>query len=164
MFGDRLDKITNFLFDWTFHYIKNKDIILRKIKDIQEYVNHDYIFVEYKDKRVVYLVVPFVEDFGKVWGLLQEFKKSTNSSDSCLVVFNNKDNLDKVAENWKTVDKYPKFQLIFANPFSLQDKRWIIVPYTHSRIIEPSALKQGLKAMFETVDPISKKTVEKMLK
>lgn len=154
----------NFLFDWTFHFIKNRDILVRRIVKIEEYINQGYIFVEYKDKRMVYLVVPFIKDFDKVWGSLQEFKKSTDSSDSCLVVFNDKDNLDKVIENWQIMDKYPEFQIIFANPFSMQDKRWILIPYTHSRVTEPSALKQGLKAMFETVDPIRKKTVEKMLK
>lgn len=161
--GDRLDKISQFLFDWTFHFIKNKDIILRKIVNIEEYMNQDYIFVEYKDKRMVYLVVPFIKDFDKTWNDLQEFKKKTESDASCIVMFNNKENLDKMVEKWSIVDKDPKFQLVFTNPFSMTEKRWIVIPFTHSRISEPSALKSGLKALFSTVDPISEKTAERMI-
>lgn len=161
--GGSLNKINQFLFDWTFHFIKNKDIVLRKIVNIEEYINQNYVFVEYKDKKMVYLVVPFVDDFDKVWGELQEFKKKTESDASCIVMFNNKENLDKVVEKWDVIDKDPKFQLIFSNPFSVTDKRWIIFPYTHSRITEASALKSGLKSLFNVVDPISEKTVERMI-
>lgn len=159
-----MDKISNFLFDWTFHFIKNKDILVKKIVKIEEYINQGYMFVEYKDKRMVYLVAPFIDDFDKEWDSLQEFKKKTKSTDSCIVLFNDKANLDKVIEKWEVIDKDPGFQLVFANPFSMQDKRWVIIPYTHSRVIEPSSLKQGIKSMFETVDAISKSTAEKMLK
>ncbi|MBW2992690.1 hypothetical protein KY345_05730 [Candidatus Woesearchaeota archaeon] len=163
LIGDRLNKVTEFLFDWTFHFIKNKDVVLRKIVNIEEYINQGYIFVEYKDKRMVYYVVPFIEDFNKVWGELQEFKNKTKSSDSCIVMFNNKENLDKVIEKWSIVDKDSKFQLVFANPFSVTEKRWIIIPYTHSMVTEPAALKKGLMALFGTVDPISEKTAIRMI-
>jgi hypothetical protein len=159
-----LDKVTGILFEWTFHFIKNKDVLLKKIVKIEEYVNQDYISVEYKDKKMVYYVIPFIEDFGKSWDLLQEIKKKTESSDSCIVMFNSEDNLGKVIENWGILDKDPKLQLIFANPYSLTDKRWAIMPHTHSKIIEPSALKSGLKSLFIGVDPISKNTMLKMTK
>jgi hypothetical protein len=163
-FGDRLDKATKFLFDWTFHFIKNKDVMLKKIVNIQEYINHGYIFVEYRDKKMVYYAVPFISDFDKTWDELQGFKKNTNSTDSCIVVFNNKENLDKVIGKWNIVDKDPKFQIVFANPFSVSEKRWIIIPSTHSRIIEPAALKKGLNSLFETVDEINEKTAMNLIK
>ena len=159
-----MDKITGILFEWAFHFIKNKDVMLRKIVKIEEYVNLDYIFVEYKDKKMVYYVVPFIEEFNKVWSSLQEIKKKTESSDLCIVVFNSEDNLSKVIENWNILDKDPKLQLVFANPYSLTDKRWAIIPYTHSKIIEHSALKGGLRSLFEGVDPISKATLARMTK
>lgn len=158
-----MDKSDNYMFDWTFHFIKNKDVVARKIVNIEEYINQKYIFVEYKDKRMVYYVVPAVEDFDKTWSELQEFKSKTNSTDSCIVCLNNRENLDKFIEKWNIVNKDPKFQIVFSNPFSTTDKRWIVIPYTHSMISEPSALKQGLKALFETVDPISEKTLLRMI-
>jgi hypothetical protein len=163
-FGDRLEKVIGFLFDWSFHFIKNKDVILKKIVKIEEYANQDFIFVEYKDKKMVYYVVPFISDFDKVWAELQEFKKKTESADSCLIVFNNKENLDKISAKWGVIDKDPKFQIVFANPFSVSEKRWAIIPYTHSRISEASALKKGLKALFDTVDEIDEKTAERLIK
>lgn len=162
--GDTLEKVTQFLFDWTFHFIKNKDIVLKKIVGIEEYVNQDYIFVEYKDKKMVYYVVPFIDDFEKVWSSLQEFKNKTNSTGSCIVMFNNKENLDNVIEKWDIINKDPKFQIVFSNPFSITEKRWIIIPHTHSMITEATALKSGLKSLFGTVDPISRKVAEKMIK
>jgi hypothetical protein len=162
--GDSLDKATQFLFDWAFHFIKNKDVILKKIVNIQEYLNQGYIYVEYKDKKMIYYVVPFISDFEKIWSELQEFKKNTKSTDSCIVMFNNKDNLDKIMDKWDVIDKDPNLQLVFANPFSMMDKRWIIAPYTHSRITEPAALKKGLNALFDIVDDISEKSLLNLIK
>ena len=158
-----MDNTAKFLFEWSFQFIKNKDIVARKIVKIEEYLNQGYIFVEYKDRRGVYYIVPFISDFDKVWNELQEFKKATNSTDSCIVIFNSRENLDKITEKWSVVDKDQKLQIIFSNPFSTLEKRWSIMPYIHSKITEASALKQGLKALFETVDPISEKMALRMI-
>ena len=161
--GDNLDKTGQFLFEWTFQFIKNKDIVARKIVKVEEYINQDYIFVEYKDKKMVYLVVPSITDFEKKWEELQEAKRKTESTDSCIVLFNSKQNFDKTLEKWSIIEKDPKLQIVFTNPFSMTDKRWIVIPYTHTRISEPSALKTGLKSLFDTVEPISEDTLLKMI-
>ena len=51
----------------------------------------------------------------------------------------------------------------FVNPFSKIEKKWIIYPSTHNRISDEASLKPGLRAMFDTVEAISKKEVEKIL-
>ena len=158
-----MDKTAQFLFEWAFQFIKNKDVVLRKIVNIEEYINQSYILVEYKDKRMVYFVAPYIKDFDKTWEELQEAKKKTESTDSCIITFNNKENFDQIIRKWNLLDKDPKLQVVFTNPFSMTEKRWIVIPYTHSRISEPSALKTGLKTLFSTVDQITENTLIKMI-
>lgn len=159
-----MDKTTQFLFDWTYHFIKNKDVILKKIVDIQEHINHGFIFVKQKDKSIVYFIAPFVEDLKEAIDNIEKFKKSTKATDGCLVVLNSEDNLKQLTEKWGLVKEDPKFSMIFANPFSNLDKRWIINPYVHNKFSDPEALETGLKSLFESVEPISKETAERMIK
>ncbi|MBS3105570.1 hypothetical protein J4234_04895 [Candidatus Woesearchaeota archaeon] len=34
------------------------------------------------------------------------------------------------------------------------DKKWIVFPHTHHKVCDESSLKNGLRAMFEVVEPI----------
>ena len=48
------DKVTDFLKEWCFHYLKNKDLILNKIITID--IKEDSLEVKYKDKEQVFLI------------------------------------------------------------------------------------------------------------
>ena len=46
----------------------------------------------------------------------------------------------------------PMLSIYFVNPNSSTEKKWIIYPFTHSKITEHSALKLGLMTLFESVE------------
>lgn len=159
-----MDNIIPFLSEWTFNYIKNKDLITKKIENIEEYMNKSYIFVKYKDKNQVFFIEPEITDIGGTLGKINSAKKETGSDWSSLVVLNSLNNLKAVQDNWKDLSKDGKFTIIFINPHSILEKKWIISPYVHSKIIEPKDLRQGLKAMFDSVEQTSLDTLKNRIK
>jgi hypothetical protein len=159
-----LDKVVAFLSEWVFYYVKNRDLVDRKLEKVEEYINKSYVFAKFKDKLQVYFIEPEVEDLNKTLERIGSAKKETNSEFACLVLLNSLNNLKAVEDGWSRLDKDPKFSLLFVNPFSLLDKKWIIFPHTHSRIIEPSTLKQGLKSLFDGVEAISADELESKIK
>lgn len=150
-----MDKVVAFLSEWVFYYVKNRDLVDRKLEKVEEYINKCYVFARFKDKLQVYFIEPEVEDLAKTLERVDAAKKETNSDFSCLVLLNSVNNLKVVEDGWGKLDKDPKLSLLFVNPFSLLDKKWIIFPHTHSRIIEPGALARGLKSLFEGVESTS---------
>lgn len=150
-----MDKVIAFLSEWVFYYVKNRDLVERKLEKVEEYINKSFVFAKFKDKSQVYFIVPEIDDLGKTLAGIDAAKKDLGSDFSCLVLLNSVKNLKVVEDGWARLDKDPKFSVMFVNPFSLIDKKWVIFPYTHSRIIEASALKQGLKSLFDGVEPTS---------
>lgn len=92
------------------------------------------------------LVIPHLEDIHVLTSKLQP------DLQAALVVLNTRKNLDIVIQAWNELIKYPKLSIIFANPDSTTDKRWIIFPHTHEKITERKALKVGLESLFLTVE------------
>jgi len=79
-----------------------------------------------------------------------------------LIVFNTKENFDIIIENWDKLIKFNFLTIYFVNPFSSLDKKWIINPSVHHKICDESSLKLGLKSMFESVDVITEKEIDKL--
>lgn len=135
--------------EWIIEYIKNKDIFTKSIKDIKQ--SNNEIIVEHTNKVHAFIVIPFIEDINPITR-----KIDASSEFISLVIFNSKDNLNKVIENWEKLSKNPKFSIYFVNPFSSLEKKWIIFPSTHSLISSGSNLKKGLLALFSTVEEVKK--------
>lgn len=129
--------------EWFVQFARNRDLIHRKIERIEE---KDGIVIFYKDREQKVLVEPFLGDVRKL------FEPLDKDRHYALVVFNTKENFKKVVENWKIMSEFKFLTIYFANPLSQLDKKWIVMPYTHSRISEESSLKKGLLSMFETVE------------
>lgn len=122
------------LSDWLILYLKNRDLIFKKIKNIEQKDNK--VIVTYKDKESTFLV---------------EGTLSLPSFDS-IVCLNTKENLEFLIKNWEKFSSHKQLCVYFVNPSSRSEKRWIIYPATHATIAEAESLKLGLYAMFETVD------------
>ena len=67
-------------------------------------------------------------------------------------------------ERWKKLSQLPKLNIYLVNPLSEPDKKWIIAPYVHNRICDNQSLKLGLKAMFETVEPLTEDKIKSLIK
>ena len=135
-------------------YLKNRDIMLGRIEKIEE-KNSDFL-VYNKDGTTNYVMIdPFPEDINK---LILTFQNQPGT----LIVYNTKENLDFIVKNWEDLARLQTLTIIFTNPNSLQDIKWIISPYVHDKITEPASLRSGLFSMFSTVDQLSKKEAEQL--
>ena len=50
----------------------------------------------------------------------------------------------------------PLLNMIFVNPFSQTDTKWIIYPFTHNRIADHDSLDVGLRSLAASVEPLGK--------
>lgn len=131
--------------DWTETYLKNRDLMLRKIVKIEKKDNS--LYVKFKDKEQTFLIFPVMKDF--------DMASLKNLQNPTFVMLNNDANISWTVKNWAKLIQVKTLSIYFVNPFSEGDKRWIIFPHTHHQITEPEALELGLKSMAEVVSSIS---------
>ena len=152
-------QINTFMFkltEWTLHYIKNKDILLKNIEKIEE--KKDRIYVTYRNKKSFFYICPQLNNLKEV---LDELTKEIKEYQPVLVMLNSKNNFDVLIKNWNIfVDFHPMFLVIFSNPDSKLDTKWIIFPGTHNMIADSKSLKNGLKSMFETVEEVPESKIQ----
>jgi len=152
-----IDKLTLYLREWIQRFMTNKDLILRKIKEMHS--DEDMVIVTNMDgsKRAVF-VCPFLES--------QDCLSKLKDYENCaVVVYNTSKNFDFLLKNWEKFSSFKRhFNIHFINPFSSTEKRWAVFPYTHNIVTEKSGLKPGLLALFNNVEPITKEKLEKVLK
>ncbi|MFC1753849.1 hypothetical protein ACFL96_10740 [Thermoproteota archaeon] len=153
--GEIMEEV-NYLAEWFIRFLKNRDIYFKKIKNIEQ--KEDLLIVEEKNRTVTYFLVAFTDDLKK---LTKEMKPDQNYG---LLLYNDDDNLDALLAAWSDLIKIRNLIVYFINPFSKLEKKWVVYPCTHDWISEKEALKTGLRAMFETVEPISKRSLMKIIK
>lgn len=153
-----MDKLHSFLKEWVIGYLKNKDILEKRIEDIKPDEDGFDVVVKFNDKTQFFLIKPTIGNFDEI------IEKIKNKGNVSLVVLNNRGNLDGVITNWDKLTEYKSFNVFFINPFSKMDKKWIISPYTHSKICDKGSLKSGLKSMFEMVEPINEERIKELIK
>ncbi len=137
-----------FLLEWTVNFIKNKDIISRKIEKIKNGKDGFDLYVKYKDREQYFIIAPNIIDIDSI------IKRINNNAYFSLVTLNSKENFDAVLKSWSKMISFKFLNIIFVNPFSGLDKKWIVFPYTHHKISDESSLENGLKTMFAMVEPI----------
>ena len=142
------DKSHSFLVDWTVNFIKNKDIISKKIEKIENGKDGFDLYVRYKDREQYFIIAANIADIDAI------IQKLNSNSYFSIVTLNSKENFDIVIKNWNRLIGFKFLNIIFVNPFSGMDKKWIVFPHTHHKVCDGSSLKNGLRAMFEVVEPI----------
>ncbi|MBT4540697.1 hypothetical protein HOC35_04235 [Candidatus Woesearchaeota archaeon] len=137
------DKNFDELKEWLILFLKHKDLFYKKIVDIKE--KDGILIVEQKENTQYFAILPHLDVVDK---LLDDYK----DKQICIVTFNTKPNFDIIINSWKKLSELPMLCIYFVNPNSSTEKKWIIYPFTHSKITEHSALKQGLMTLFESVE------------
>lgn len=140
-----MKKDFNMLKEWTVNYLKNKDLFTRNIEKIEGKKDGWDLIIKTKTGDKYCLIQPVIEN-------INEIIKKLDDSFVKLVVFNKKANLNIIIENWSKIIDFPKFSIMFVNPNSELEKKWVIFPYTHNKITEKVSLKRGLKTLFQTVE------------
>lgn len=129
---------------WFVEYRKNKDLIFRKINNIDI---SDNVIITMKDGSI---------ETGNSFFSIEDgikFLKGFGRDDIVsIVLFNTSKNVSDLIKDWDKFVKYTKLTIYFVNMNSLKDKKWIIKPYVHDRITEKSALKLGIKSLASNVD------------
>jgi len=142
------DKTYSFLLDWTVKYIKNKDIISKKIEHIENGKDDFDLYVKYKDGEQYFIIIPNIVDIDSI------IKKINNNFHFSVVTLNSKENFGTIVKNWNRLISFKFLNIIFVNPFSELDKKWVVFPHTHHKICDEASLENGLKSMFSMVEPI----------
>ena len=138
----------DFLVDWTINFIKNKDIIAKKIENIENGKDGFDLYVKYKDREQYFIITSNIVDIGSI------IQRINDNSYFSIVTLNSKENFEIVLKNWSRLISFKFLSIIFVNPFSELDKKWVIFPHTHNKICDESSLVNGLKSMFNMVEPI----------
>jgi hypothetical protein len=146
-----------YLKNWITEYIKNRNTIFRNLISIGSDPHFD-LAVIYKDKKQYIDIEPEINVLDSILAKLDD--KGYYS----LLLLNTADNFKIILANWQKLVRYAHLSIFFVNPFSSLDKKWIIFPYTHHKICDESSLESGLKAMFDMVEPITKKDIEEKFK
>ena len=129
-----------YLKEWAVQYLKSKDVIARKIKEISI---QETVKVAYINKDLEVFSIASCSDLAFLASLPKE-------KYIMIITLNTHENLKGLMEQWKSLASYQNLSLMFINPFSSEGK-WIIHPYTHDRIADPSSLRLGLTSLFEAV-------------
>ena len=137
--------------EWIIQFLKNKDIFQKKIVEMKS--ESSPMEVIYKDKKVL-IFTQQDANFTELVDALEASNKD-ESMNITLICPNKRNNLNELIKHWQRIIDFPRFNMYFINPDAAGDKKWIIAPYIHSKISDPSSLKLGLETMFETVEEVS---------
>lgn len=140
--------VHSFLVDWAINFIKNKDIVSKKIEKIEHRKDGFDLYIKYKDREQYFIITAKIADIEPI---LQKIKSTGYFS---IVTLNSSENFEALLKNWSRLINFKFLNIIFANPFSATDKKWTIFPHTHHKICDESSLEAGLKAMFDGVEII----------
>lgn len=152
-----MGKQQSYLKEWAVEFIRNKDLMAKKILSIDREVGIFDFVVKYGDKEQGFLVRPILGNLNSDLASLQE--------DGCygLVAYNTKGNFEELLKSWEVLVKFKKLCIIFANPLSKTDKKWVIYPHTHDRVCDSDSWKAGLKTLFESVECMEQKQIEELI-
>lgn len=136
-----------YLAEWSSNYVRHKDAILKRITGIA--VKGNIILVQYKDRSSTVM-------------LLESLKKLNNPiRESTIVTFNTKENYQALIQKWTELVK-AKTTVIMINPKSKLDEKWVIATHIHNSVCDKASFKQGLKAMYEMVEPLTETGIKEL--
>lgn len=141
-----MEKLTN----WLIAYIRHRDAHACAIKDIK--VKENIIEVNRQDVDQIYFIELDLESDPTVVQKVQ--RQGVNVF---LVTLNNLSNIEVCAKKWQELEAIPNLRIIFINPLSGNETRWMISPYTHSKICDRENLKNGIIALSQSVDYVTLK-------
>ncbi|MBI2660544.1 hypothetical protein HYX07_05260 [Candidatus Woesearchaeota archaeon] len=141
-------KSVSFLSEWTVNFIKNKDIIAKKIESIENGKNGFDLYVKYRDREQYFIIAPIISNIDSI------IQKIDNNAHYTIVMLNSRENFNAIVKDWHKLVSFKFLSIIFVNPFSELDKKWMVFPYTHHKVCDESSLEKGLRSMFEMVEPI----------
>ena len=144
-----------FIKEWTVRYVRHRDIAARKISGIR---GTEYGFqVINKDGTLIECVVQLA--LKKISG---QFIAATKNA--LVITLSNSENVQAVNRMWDALAANSGLLVVFANPFSALEDKWVLKPHLHNKVCDRNSLLQGLRAMSELVEPIDEETLTMKLR
>lgn len=138
------------LLNWTQTFVKQKDIIKQQLLSIEHKGN--LVHTVGKDSQVHdYFVLEHLEQLSSL-SVAVEKSDADQRYFISLVCYNTKKNLQYLQQHWQQLITHQRLTLFFVNPTSQTETKWILKPWLHHKITDPSSLATGLKSLFETVE------------
>ncbi len=139
------DKEREALSEWTEAYIRNKDLLLRQITNIlRNHEGWDFVLNTATGERYC-LVLPELSD-------LKQHLERIGDKTLLVVTLNRKTNIETLMAAWPNLVNKRNLTVIFSNPESNTETKWVIVPAVHDRVTERKSLRLGLMSLFSTVE------------
>jgi len=98
-----MNKVNSYLLDWSINFIRNRDILTKKISDIKK-KEIDFSVVNKDGKEIFYFIIPSIGDISEI---LKKMNKNTHFG---VFTLNNKNNIISLINNWK---KIIEFEFLF---------------------------------------------------
>lgn len=139
---------------WLEGYIRHRDAVAQEIKQIKK--SDSRMEVEKEGTNDLYIVEL------DLTGILDLAKKlDVNGCRVFLVALNNTKNIDACLKEWENLKKLPNLKILFVNPVSRSETKWLISPHVHSKVSDPDNLKNGIISLSQNVDYISSEDLKK---
>ena len=132
----QIAQLSTSLKEWTLTYVKNKDLIQKKLKSHTEKGN--VLTFTFTDKTHEYVLQEELDS---------NYKGQTNPT--TLVCPATPNNLTALIKQWNQLVKRKDLTVVFVN-LETHDK-WLVHPPTHHLIADTATLELGLKSMFAQV-------------
>lgn len=147
----------SYLKEWLVPYLKSRDAMQKQISEISE---ADYgLLVRYVSKQGFFLIEPKPDEISDAVSRLPVSDKTEITA----VFFNTKENFKAVVDSWKSLAVIKNLKLLFVNPESEEETKWVVAPYVHNLICDEHSVARGLKSMFSMVEPLTGPKIEKMI-
>ncbi len=130
--------------EWATRYVRHRDIAANKIAEIRT-ASFGILVVNKDTTSISCVVQPSLESFNADDGAIQ--------GKAIIVTLNNEDNIRAVYKMWDKLAAKKELLMLFVNPFSGLEEKWLLKPYIHGLVCDKSSLLQGLRTMAELVEP-----------
>ncbi len=137
---------------WALLYVKHRDIPVKKITNIKD-ADYGFVIANNDGTATSCVIQPSFK------AVSSQFAKSV-----MIVTLSNEDNIKAVYGVWDALAANPVLLIVFANPFSAQEEKWVLKPFLHNKVCDRASLLQGLKAMAELVEPIDEEAFSARLR
>ncbi|MFT4304287.1 MAG: hypothetical protein ACMXYG_07005 [Candidatus Woesearchaeota archaeon] len=137
--------MTENLRQWYLFYRKNRDLMLRKIENLEEKEN--IIIINNKDGTKEICIV---EEISSSYS--QILKKYNKTDRLFIITLNKKSNIELMIKEWDDIIEYSGLTMMFVNPNITNDNKWILKPAVHNKITEREVLKTGIYSLSENIE------------
>jgi len=149
---------SNSLKEWTFHFIKHKDVFEKKIRSLKD--TEEGYAAEYPDRTQEYIVG---EKFSLPAKSLAQGKSGTQPAMlTTIVCSNTRENVKAVVKDWGKLKETHGLTILFVNTET--GEKWLLNPRVHDMIADSSSLETGLMKMMDTANGIVEKEDKKKRK